>query len=184
MNNNPRSIFLDIKKILKKEKATKINDDEFNALIIKDENVEKRNEYYTDLVENFKDSLAYNDYDKQTYKKAFFWTTLILLISVVAVSIIGTILAICFLQDAVSLITTISTATIGMLSSIIVLPRIIAKYLFNPKEDKPVSDMVQQMIEYDKNIRYHLHGFTNKKINEKNKEKKTKKVINENKEDK
>lgn len=176
MNNNPRSIFLDIKKILKKEKATKINDDEFNSLIIKDENVEKRNEYYTDLVENFKDSLAYNDYNKQTYKKAFFWTTLILLIGVVAVSIIGTILVICFLQDTVSVITAISTAIIGMLSSIIVLPKIIAKYLFNPEEDKPVAKMVQQMIEYDKNIRYHLHGFTIKKIKEKSIEKKSKKT--------
>lgn len=70
-------------------------------------------------------------------------------------AVIAALLYISFSFEAdklVSLIPIYISALISIVTSIIVLPSTIAKYLFNPDEDKEIVDMIKHMQDYDLNL--------------------------------
>lgn len=115
---------------------------------------------YTDLLSNYVAHTESSNEIKNAYKKIFFWTIL-------GIMFVLTFLFVSSISNAFDLIEKLSkdkTAQIGnvagiitavissfvtMLASLFKLPKIIAEYLFNPKEDKNMSTIVGQIQQYD-----------------------------------
>ncbi len=105
--------------------------------------LDKRDEVYTQLVGAYKD--YYKDKSKVNIelRKCFLWLSFSLLFVLVggcvAIGIIG-----CYsLNGVIAILVPIVTSVASITTSVLVLPRIIGKYLFPPEEDKEIKDLIK-----------------------------------------
>lgn len=90
--------------------------------------------------------------------------------SLVCISLIAVLFAITYMTFAyshlsfqVSNIVTIVTAIgTAFISSFIIIPKIITKYLFNPEEEKHMRKIVQNIQKYDLKIRKYIRDYNTK----------------------
>ena len=93
-----------------------------------------------------------------------FWFFLISL-SIMFICMLSTAICVVFLCvsiyngsfDVMDFLTPTVTAIISFLTVYIIIPKIIAKYLFNSKEDKEMKSIIVSIQKYDKYIRNSLH---------------------------
>ncbi len=114
----------------------------------------ERDEIYTRLLSAFINIYTNRHTQKERYKWIFFKIVLALFCFFLG-AVIAALLYISFSFEAdklVSLIPIYISALISIVTSIIVLPSTIAKYLFNPDEDKEIVDMIKHMQDYDLNL--------------------------------
>ena len=134
--------------ISKAMSSTLIEDDTF--LHDSDEiELSNRGSLYTQLLSAYVTDFDIRHTRNRSYKSIFFYSItavfcLVIVLSVVAVLAISS-KPIATVNDLVVALSALAT----MISSLIVLPKIIADYLFHPDEDNKVTDMVRAMQEND-----------------------------------
>lgn len=91
-------------------------------------------------------------------KKAFFWFFMIFMsVIIVAIPVGIIVLASIGKLNNSTIITAFTSSVISMVTAIIVIPKIIAQYLFSLKEDEVISSLVLKIQENDEATR-HLHN--------------------------
>lgn len=121
----------------------------------------KHTKKYTKLLQNYIVHTEDSNKIKNKYKKIFFW----IIIAIMAALTIAFIVLLCnalgIIKDLsvgekpiptesiVGLVTAIISSFITMLVSLFKLPEIIAKYLFNPKEDENMATIIGHIQAYD-----------------------------------
>lgn len=117
---------------------------------------------YTDLLLDYIKS--YNSKRKWNtwYKLAFFIISMLAFAVIIGGSIVALIIAALKISDAAvwSVIAVAISGVASTISSIIVLPKIIANHLFPTEEDKNMIDMVKNMQRNDSGIRDSVKSAT------------------------
>ncbi len=144
--------------ILSTEQAVPVTSD--NNLVELDTGyLSHHNEDYSALLDiyvaNAKESLN----DKRKYKKIFYYSSLIVLAGIIITLLISIIIAFTSKRSLQTIVTLITAAT-SFMTAFIVIPKIIAEYLFNTSDETNFTDIIKNMQEYDKSVRDHIH--TNK----------------------
>ncbi len=108
-----------------------------------------REDLFNKLLDAYIDAFS-NKTDKQNrLKKPFFWIILVILILITIAPIATSItLAVVGGLSDIQYISVIVACFVELLTAFIVLPKIIAKYLFNLKEDKHFIKIVKTMQKY------------------------------------
>ena len=131
-----------------KSKALK-TEDEFKAE--NQEQLGRRDIHYTAMIETFVKTYADRQNKKEDNKWIFYWFVLIgfAVCILLPIALIVIILILFPPEDIARATPVIIGAFVSLISSLIALPLTIAKYLFNPKEDKEITNMVIKMQEQD-----------------------------------
>lgn len=108
---------------------------------------------------NFVKSQNEKEKQKLHFKDQFFWLIMIGFFSLMILPLI-IVISSSRISDTSMIVALISTL-IELVSAIIVLPRIIAEYLFNKEEDKNMIEIIKSMQEY--NEKKHLYIENNNK---------------------
>lgn len=132
-----------------------------NPSIHTSEEYGKHTRKYTKLLKNYISHTKSANKIKNDYKIIFFWIiiaimnalTLAFLISLCSVLFIIIYLSISKkpipMESIIGLMTTVVSSFVTMLVSLFKLPKIIAKYLFNPEEDKNMATVIGHIQTYD-----------------------------------
>lgn len=116
-----------------------------------------RNQLYSSLLEKYITIYEKKEKAKAWYKGIFFAVTIILFVVIV----VGCLYSILLLQHGnASDVTNVSVAIAniaGIISTIIILPKIIADHLFPTNEENNMLNMVEKMQSNDASIRDLLH---------------------------
>ena len=105
-------------------------------------------EEFQKYLENFNESVKHNEYQKFILKENFFVCVIIIMFLVIIFPYFLVIMFRTKITDA-TVITLGISSTAEVVSSIIVLPKIIAKYLFNKKEEDNKREIISNMQTYN-----------------------------------
>ena len=147
-----------------------VEDEKLNNAVAsqrKDQDIEydRRNKLYTNLLNNYIQVYRKKEESKAKYKAAFFVITMILFCCIVITCLIGMIiLSICGDGNLANVGIAITNVA-GIVSTLIVLPKIIAEHLFPVNEESNMIDMVKNMQDNDANIRDVLFGVQEDQYN-------------------
>lgn len=172
--NNEQDIFSFVSDSVRRDEnsAIEANDNTLNNAvtqqIAQDREYDERNTLYTILLRNYIYSYVEKDNEKKRYKKIFFYITILTMVAIVAISLIIMVYIAACGKGNLSDIGAIAGGIAGMITALIIIPRIIAEHLFPVNEDSNMIDMVKNMQDNDTNIRNVLYGITN--IEDKKKE--------------
>lgn len=104
-----------------------------------------RDRFYTAIVHSYVDYYQKKSKNNLTLRNLFFWFSFGLLLCVIA----GMILSVVFLckscDDMIAMAVGIVASFAGTVASILILPKIIGKYLFPPNEDKHMRELLYHM---------------------------------------
>ncbi|MBS6715066.1 MAG: hypothetical protein KH231_06290 [Dialister sp.] len=133
------------------KKSTPVPNDEHSP---RDHIIQKmadREEQYTKLTENFV-TISYKRYKhKEVHKWIFFWVMIIILLFVT--TMLGTVAIKLLLEEPNQLINHIPSllgAFASFISTVIAIPILIGKYLFNKNEESDLGKIVENMQKYDR----------------------------------
>lgn len=126
----------------------------------KDSKYDERSDKYTQILSNFVENISSAAKTKGVLKITFFYSIIIMLILFTLVFVGSLIFAFYLVYNAISgqvyPTETFFTAIVSLLSSLgavvislLKLPEIIAKYLFNPEEDRDTITIVEKIQQYD-----------------------------------
>lgn len=139
-------------------KSLAADDNELNNAVVtqtreQDEEYDKRNRLYTNLLDSYISIYAKKEQAKSKYKAAFFIVIILLFVGIVVCGLIG-LMFLSIEGDGNLANVGIAIANIaGIISSLVVLPKIIAEHLFPVDEESNMIGMVKNMQENDANIR-------------------------------
>lgn len=108
----------------------------------------ERDKIYTDLLESFYEQYKDRQSQKEKAKWQFYSDLMSLFYGVVFFLLLIIVLLVLAGRNGgagTNFIPAVITATISILTTLIALPTIIAKYLFNPNEDKDVTNLILKM---------------------------------------
>lgn len=140
------------------EKPTEVEDKRLNTIVAsrsRDQDIEydRRNSLYSDLLSNYIQMYRKKEKAKSIYKGIFFTVTMLLFLFVVGICLYG-MYTLSTKGDGNLANVGIAIANIaGIVSSLLVLPKIIAEHLFPINEESNMIDMVKNMQDNDANIR-------------------------------
>lgn len=122
-----------------------------------DEEYNNRNKLYTQLMAAYIENYKKKERTKGIYKCIFFVVTLLLFLAIIVCGLIG-IVTLSIFGDGDLANVGIAIANIaGIISALIVLPRIIAEHLFPTNEESNMLEMVKNMQDNDSKIRNILY---------------------------
>ncbi len=121
-----------------------------------EEEYNKRQGLYSQLLDCYKNNVVKKLDKNLFFKQFFFWMITVSFITIVAVSLGLLISAVFFIKDSVTAIITVVGALSSILSTMIVLPRIIAEHLFPQNEDSAIIELVKQMQANDKELNEYI----------------------------
>lgn len=121
------------------------------------EEYNKRNLLYSSLLEKYITIYEKKEKAKAWYKLFFFMITIILFIAIVGACLYSIIMMQTSTNSDITNIGVAITNIAGIISTIIILPRIIADHLFPTNEESNMLEMVKNMQSNDANIRDLLH---------------------------
>lgn len=125
---------------------------------------DRRNELYTKLLEQYIKTSKSKDSWKKWYKLVFFIVTLLAFVAIIVCSLLALIWTSLKAKTVLADFGTVIGSVAGILSALIVIPKIIAEHLFPANEDSNVIKMVKNMQQNDAGIRESLsHNGQNKK---------------------
>lgn len=128
---------------------------------------------YSDLLNNYVSTTTSRNRHKETHKWIFFWCVMaVFVVCLVFICIVTKrFLSIKNEELLVNSIPVLVTAFVSLISTIIILPSTIAKFLFNTKEDEYITSVIVHTQEHDaegmtllKN-RFDTKGATNNQNN-------------------
>lgn len=148
------------------------NDNNLNSIAAaqrkeQEEEYNKRNKLYTELLGNYIARYSKKEAAKAIYKGIFFGVIMFMFVAIVVCGSVG-LLLLSMYGDGTMANVGIAIANIaGIISSLIILPKIIAEHLFPVNEESNMIGMVRNMQENDANIRNVIFdkGVENKKEN-------------------
>lgn len=149
-----------------REKTIEVDDVKLNTAVAsqareQDEEYNNRNELYTQLLNTYIKNYIDKEKVKSTYKLIFFIVTIALFVGIIVCGLIS-IIAMSVCGDGSLANVGIAIANIaGIVSTLMVLPRIIAEHLFPANEESNMLEMVKNMQDNDANIRNTLYKDKN-----------------------
>lgn len=128
--------------------------------------MQNHNQYYDSILKDYSDNIKKSLDSKLELKKDFYQKCINIIIGLILIQVVVVLAVLCCYRNGIYLsdkvVSIISLSSIGgLLTSFIVLPVIIAKYLFNPNEEKYIIKIIRNIQSHDKSIRNYL--FKNKK---------------------
>ena len=115
---------------------------------------DKRDQLYTSLLSAYISSSKSKTAWNKVYKCIFFAATMLILIALVGFPIAITIIIVTKEQSNLAVdLAALAGSVIGIISAIIVLPKIIAQHLFPTNEDQHMIELVKNMQVNDSKIR-------------------------------
>lgn len=114
------------------------------------------NDDYSALLDIYVENARHSLNDKRQYKKIFYYSSLAVLGGIIFILIITIIFAF-FSKSSVQTIVTLVTVATSFMTAFIVIPKIIAEYLFNTSDESNFTDIIKNMQDYDKSVREHIH---------------------------
>lgn len=112
------------------------------------------NKAYTSILRAYEVNVDKNLKAKRRYKSIFFYLICAVLALIASLTIAVVILGIAGVISAKNENIGIYVTALGsFLSSFLILPKVVAKYLFNREEETKVADIVRTMQSYDTDIR-------------------------------
>ena len=133
-----------------------------------------RDELYSKMLEHYlEDHKSKSEWNKR-YKFYFFWVTIVILIALVGAPIAAMVIFALRPKIGVEEIALVVSGIPGIISAIMILPKIIAEHLFPANEDQHMIGMVQNMQKNDAQIRNFIKSrrpLPNKLKNKKSEEK-------------
>lgn len=135
-----------------------IADENLNSAVASqsiDQDIEydKRNNLYTDLLNNYIQVYRSKEKVKSIYKAIFFVVTMILFCGIVITCLISMIMLSIYGDGNLANVGIAISNVAGIVSTLIVLPKIIAEHLFPVNEESNMIGMVKNMQDNDANIR-------------------------------
>lgn len=118
-----------------------------------DEEYNNRNKLYTQLLETYIENYRKKEKTKGIYKCVFFIITIILFLGIIVCGLIGIIMLSVYGDGNLANVGIAIANIVGIVSTLIVLPRIIAEHLFPTNEESNMLGMVKNMQDNDANIR-------------------------------
>lgn len=123
-----------------------LNDIKRNYKIETTKQIKKRDEHFNSLLLSFIDDYKRRSKTKNILKIIFFGIILFILLVLIATPIVLIfIIAIDNIPSIIAIITSIVEAFVAFL----VLPKLIAQYLFDPKEDEKLVELIKHMQDYN-----------------------------------
>ena len=113
-----------------------------------DRGLEKRANMYNDILSDYRDAIHNTLKSKHVYKIITY-----VIVSAILVAITASTIVLLFMYrrfDTVEWIAVAVPMMISFLTTFIVIPKIIAGYLFDKDEEKHMTDLMKILIEYDK----------------------------------
>ena len=110
---------------------------------------DKRATMYNDILRDYRDSIHNTLTSKHVYKIITY-----VIVSAILVAITASTIVLLFMYSKFDTVEWIAVAVpmmISFLTTFIVIPKIIAGYLFDKDEEKHMTDLLKILIEYDKN---------------------------------
>ena len=157
---NYESLLSDIRDTLLKDdgKIIEADDKKLNSAVAsqnreQDEEYDNRNKLYTLLLETYIENYKRKEKTKGRYKCAFFIVTIILFVAIIVCGLVGMVVLSILGDGSLANVGIAITNIAGIISTIIVLPRIIAEHLFPTNEESNMLEMVKNMQDNDANIR-------------------------------
>lgn len=109
----------------------------------------EREKAYTDMVAAYVKHYITKSKSNQTMKKWFFALVFFMLFALIAGVCVCMIFLFSCTEDSTTKLAGIISSVVGIVSSIVVLPTIMATYLFPKNEDEYIRDMIIHMRESD-----------------------------------
>lgn len=139
--------YINLKKL--DPKAMSLKSDE-NLDSVNSHELNERDKCYTELLSKFVDIYDKNQDEKYKRKWRFYSIIIITFTLLILLIIAGVIIiTLNYHDDKITILATYITSFAGVFSALIALPNTIAKYLFNPKEDEVISNVVIEMQKQD-----------------------------------
>ncbi|WP_373244739.1 hypothetical protein [Megamonas funiformis] len=164
--------FIDTMNSLSLSNKNKKFDDEY---ITNDKrSMNEHNECYTRILETYSYTLEANILEKNELKKEFFYVCSGIL-KWIAISFIVTLI-ICLFNifkypkesfDIASIVSVMGAMATAFISSFMILPKVITRYLFNKKEEENMMNVINKIQKYDTRIRQNIKDHDDKKNNRK-----------------
>ena len=130
------------------------------------ESLKLHNTNYDNILDEYTTHVSKTLASKRSMKTIFFWISIITMIIVVIFVIVCTCAALIDVRAGNFLIQDYIVPAASVLTSFltvfIVIPKIIAEYLFNSNEDSVMRDIVSNIQNYDKYLRDALHRIQDK----------------------
>lgn len=126
---------------------------------IEQEDKEHRKEYdrrdnlYSDLLEEYINAYKKKTKRNRKLKLAFFFIVVFTFCVIILGSVASLIIVSIVGQSIAATVSVITGSVISIISAIIVLPKIIAEYLFPTDEEQNMNEMIKNMQENDSRIR-------------------------------
>lgn len=113
------------------------------------------NQQYSKLLETYVANAKKALEEKCLYKRVFFWGCMIALAMMLLVFFIA--LGVTVLKEnTIQIVVELVSITVSLASAIIVVPKIIAEYLFNTSDEANMVEIIKNMQEYDKSVRENI----------------------------
>lgn len=162
--------FIDTMNSLSLSNKNKKFDDEY---ITNDKrSMNEHNECYTRILETYSKTLEGNILEKNKLKKYFFYICSGILISIALAFVVCLGLSLFFIFanpdvsfDIASIVSLIGAMATAFISSFMILPKVITRYLFNKKEEENMMNVINKIQEYDTKIRQNIKEHDDKKDN-------------------
>lgn len=157
-----KALLLEFQNTLQGNKAMEAVDDKLNITVdsqIRRQDVEydSRNRLYTQLLETYIANYKQKEKTKGIYKCIFFIVTTLLFVGIVVCGIVGIVLLSVYGDGSLANVGIAIANIAGIISTLIVLPKIIAEHLFPTNEESNMLEMVRNMQDNDTNIRNMLY---------------------------
>ena len=122
------------------------------------ESYNKVDDRLIDFISNFVENQNTASKQKKALKDIFFWFTMVLFAIIVMTPIICLVLMLIWkVPNYYVIFGSLVASVVEVLTTVIVLPKIVAEYLFNKEEEKANLQIVQLMQKYSETI----HGYDN-----------------------
>ena len=162
--------FIDTMNSLSLSNKNKKFDDEY---ITNDKrSMNEHNECYTRILETYSKTLEGNILEKNKLKKYFFYICSGILIGIALAFVVCLGLSLFFIFanpdvsfDIASIVSLIGAMATAFISSFMILPKVITRYLFNKKEEENMMNVINKIQEYDTKIRQNIKEHDDKKDN-------------------
>lgn len=109
---------------------------------------------FLEFLQNFVETQNDKEKQKVILKEQFFWIVMIGFLSLLLTPMI-LVISLKSLNQITAIVSMV-TVFFELVSAIIVLPKIIAKYLFNKKEDEKLLQIIESMQQYNQNKYSHI----------------------------
>ncbi len=122
------------------------------------EQLDSRNEKYTHLLEEFISDYQARKETNRKFKSRFFYVFIGAFVLIVLATILYIIITIVNMRYInIAVVSGLVAACSTLITAIIAIPQIIAKYLFSIEEDKFMADIIRSMLTQDDKIRSTLN---------------------------